>query len=126
MNINIRTISHSAHRYPTVGDWWYEDNGDIEIRVSKMGNWKYECLVAVHELVEILICKHDGVTQKSVDRFDIAFERRRKKGNNEEPGDDPRAPYKFQHGIATGVERILAVLLGVCWKKYEEKIYSLP
>jgi len=129
MNISIKTIPHKDHRYPTVGDWWYNKDGSIEIRISKMDNWRYECLVAVHELVEILICKHCKVTQKKVDKFDIMFEKEREQGlhtDTEEPGDDPDAPYKFQHGIATGVERILAVMLGVCWRAYEQKIYSLP
>ena len=129
MNISIKTIPHKEHRYPTVGDWWYNKDGSIEIRVSKMGNWRYETLVAVHELVEILICKHCKVTQKKVDKFDIQFENEREQGlhsDTEECGDDPDAPYKFQHDIATGVERILAVMLGVCWRKYEQKIYSLP
>ena len=56
----------------------------------------------------------------------MAFEKARKKGNEDEPGDDPRAPYVVQHCIATGVERILAALLGVSWKRYEEAINRLP
>lgn len=128
MNINIKTIPHKEHRYPTVGDWWFEKDGTLQIRVSKLGNWRYEALIVVHELVEVLICKHARVTQKQVDKFDMMFENEREQGlhGDEEPGDDPDAPYKFQHGIATGVERILAVMLGVCWRKYEMAINKLP
>jgi hypothetical protein len=90
-----------------------------------MGSWKYEALVAVHELVEVLQCSYLRISTASVDRFDIEFEKKRKPGNTDEPGDDARAPYRVQHGIATGVERILAALLGVNWNKYEAKINSL-
>lgn len=125
MNICIKTIPHSQHRYETVGDWWFDKSGALQIRVSDMGNWKYEALVAVHELVEVLQCKYLRISTASVDKFDKEFERVRKPGNTDEPGDDSRAPYRVQHGIATGVERILAALLGVDWNKYDAKINSL-
>ena len=41
-------------------------------------------------------------------------------GNLDEPGDCPDAPYKRQHCVATGVERIMAAMLGVDWKAYED------
>lgn len=83
-------------------------------------------LIAVHELVEVLLCKHDGVTQKSVDKFDMAYEKKRKPNDDSEPGDNPKAPYVKQHCIATGVERILAAGLGVSWKEYEDELCALP
>jgi hypothetical protein len=101
-------------------------NVTLNIRVSKLPCWEMEALIAVHELVEVLICRADRVEQKSVDDFDIEFENRRAKGNNDEPGDDPNAPYKKQHCIATGVERILAAALGVNWSDYADEIEKLP
>lgn len=123
--VDIQIIPHSEHRYPTCGDW-FKRGDTLHIRVSKMSDWRYEMLVVVHELVEVLICWHDGVKEKDVDAFDIAFEKKRKPGNNDEPGDDKRAPYKVQHCIATGVERILAACLGVTWNDYAEEIEALP
>jgi len=125
MNVSILIIPHDKHRYETVGDWWWDADGNLQIRVSKMNNWRYEMLVAVHELVEVLLCKHSKVSEQSVTKFDIKFEAARKEGNTDEPGDDSKAPYRSQHGIATGVERILAALLGVDWTKYGAKINSL-
>ena len=125
MKINIHTIPHNLQRYPTVGDWWWENNGDLQIRVSKMSDWRFETLVAVHELVEVLLCKKDRVSQQSVDGFDKAFEAARKPGNVDEPGDDIKAPYRKQHGVASGVERILGALLGVDWNKYADEVESL-
>lgn len=123
--IQIEVINHKDHRYPTCGDW-FERDGVLHIRVSKLSNWRYEFLIAVHELIEVMLCRHDGVTEKQVDRFDIAYEKRRKKGDDSEPGDSPRAPYVKHHCLATGFERILAALLGVKWAVYERELYRLP
>jgi len=125
MNVRIEVIPHKDQRYETVGDWFFEPNGDITIRVSKLANWKREMLVAVHELVEVLLCKSDHVSQKAVDEFDILYEKHRSKGDTSEPGDWPDAPYARQHCIATGIERILAAELKVCWKDYEAEIEAL-
>jgi hypothetical protein len=125
MNVTIKTIPHSKQRYPTCGDWFYDKRGDLHIRVSKMSDWRYELCVAVHELVEVLLCHQVGISQKSVDEFDINFEKKRKPGNVDEPGDDDRAPYRIQHGIASGIERILGTLLGISWNKYAEEVESL-
>jgi hypothetical protein len=125
MKILIQTIPHKQQRLRTSGDWWWERDGSLQIRVSKMSDGRFEVLVAVHELVEVLLCKHDRVSQRSVDRFDIAFERARKAGNVDEPGDDHRAPYRKQHCVATGIERIMAALLGVDWNKYAAEVERL-
>lgn len=126
MKITIETIPHETQRYPTVGDWLFEPNGDLTIKVSELGDWRYNSLVALHELVEVLKCKHDGVGQKEVDAFDIAFEINRKPDDDSEPGDSPDAPYKKQHCLATGIERIMAAELGVDWKTYDDAVMSLP
>lgn len=127
LEVHIKTIPHKKQRYETVGDWWWEKN-TLQMRISDMENWRYEFLVAVHEYIEAMLCKHSGVSQKSVDSFDIKFEKDRLKfkwGNEPEPGNDPRAPYFFQHNIATGIERILATLLGVNWDEYDKTVMSL-
>lgn len=126
MKITIETIPHEKQRYPTVGDWEWIDNESLSIRVSELGDWRYNALVAIHELVEVLKCKHDGVTQESVDKFDIEYEKSRAEDDDSEPGDSPQSPYKEQHCLATGIERILASALGVDWKDYDEVIMALP
>jgi len=128
MNILIRTIPHSKQRYPTVGDWEFSENGDLTITVSEMGNWKYELLVALHELVEVSLCKDRDISQESVDSFDIQFEEERAAGlhtTEEEPGHDPRAPYKDEHVFAEIIERLLAKQLGVDWKTYDKTVTNL-
>ena len=125
MKIVIETIPHNQHRYTTVGDWFYEVDGTLHIKVSKLSDVKREMLIAVHELVEVLTCQFEGVTQAVVDDFDMnKFDYA--SHPDEEPGDSPGAPYKSQHCLATGVERILAVRWGVDWKTYEQELVDLP
>ena len=126
MNINIQTIPNDQHRYSTCGDWWLDNQGNIQIRVSDMGNPDYEALVALHELVEVLLCKKRGITTEQVDAFDKAFEAAREPGNDDEPGDDPKAPYKKEHFFATNIEALTSAELGVDWQTYEAAINALP
>lgn len=127
MNVSIKVIPHHKQRYRTPGDWVLAGN-ELRIFVSKLPDWRHEALIAVHELVEVLICVHKGITQDLVDAFDQNYERERDDGFHEpgdEPGDDPSAPYHFAHSAATGVERVLAVALGVRWKTYEDAVLAL-
>jgi hypothetical protein len=121
MKIFIITQPHSLQRYNTIGDWYTnKTNGEVSIMVSQLGFWRYELLIAVHELVEAFLCMHDGVSEESVDKFDKEFVQR-----DQEPGDSINAPYQKQHCLATGIERILAACLGVKWAEYEEAIERL-
>ena len=111
--IHIETIDHSLQRYDTAGDWQVFEDGGWLISVSKIGNWKYEFLVGLHELVECALCVDNGITQETVDYFNMNF-----KGPGE-PGDDRSCPYYYPHQWASVVERFAAVLLGVHWASYE-------
>jgi len=138
MKIIIETIPHASQRYPTVGDWYRETDGTLHIKVSALSDWRMEALVAVHELVEVLACEHAGITQEQVDNFDTNFEKVRAKQLEAdlpeaqktliaiaEPGDDFAAPYRAQHCLASGIERILAPALGLTWAAYECEIEAL-
>lgn len=122
MKIVIETIPHSQHRYETVGDWWTDEDGTLQIRVSDLGDEKAEQLVAIHELVELLLCKARGVSEQAVDAFDKAFEEDRADGDDSEPGDAVDAPYRDEHCFATAVERMVCAAMGVAWDTYEEMI----
>lgn len=126
MKIQIETIPHEQQRYPTVGDYW-EDSASIEqIRVSEMPDWRYEALVAVHELVEMILTKQRAISEQAITDFDIAFEKSREEGKVlGEPGDDPRAPYQREHFFATNLERLLAAELGVDWFAYDRLVEGL-
>lgn len=124
--ISIDVISADKMRYASAGDWRFEDNGDsLIIEVADLEDWRYNMLVAVHELVEVLICNHTGVTQEEVDQFDMQYEKDRKEGDDSEPGDNSKAPYREEHCLSCGVERILAAVLNVEWNLYEDAIEAL-
>ncbi len=128
MDISIKTIPHAAQRYETVGDWFFDDAGNLKIRVSDVGNPRYEFLVAYHELTEAMLCKERGISEEEVTEFDKQFERERaegKHGDGDEPGDDPRAPYCHEHFIATRMERFMCNQLDVDWGAYEKAIEAL-
>jgi hypothetical protein len=128
MKTNIKVIPHKKQRYPTVGDWWWDKNNTLQIRVSEMSDPLFEQLVAFHELIVAQLCDQAGVTEEEVTAFDKDFERRRevyKWEDDREPGDDPAAPYYQQHQIASAYERLLAVTLGVNWQEYNKEVNAL-
>lgn len=120
MTINSLTIPHKKQRYDTCGDWWYDKKGVLQIRVSDLHNPYYEAALSLHEQTEAILCKKHGVTDKVVCAFDIKYEKNRTLGNEEEPGDDPKAPYQNEHCMATAVERMLIGSLNIKWKTYEK------
>lgn len=89
LKILIETVDHQ--RYPTAGDWQLKPDG-LHILVSRMSDQRYEFLVGMHEAIEAYLCKQAGISQVAVDRFDQAYERRRKPGDDSDPGDDPKRP----------------------------------
>ena len=125
MKIHIETIPHDQQRYPTVGDYWEQD-GVQEIRVSEMMDWRYEVLVAVHELVEMALTRHRKIPEEAISEFDIAFEESREKNLvTGEPGDNPNSPYKAEHFFATNLERLFAAELDVDWFEYDRYVDAL-
>jgi len=125
--IEYKTVPQHDHRYPTVGDYW-ELPDSIQVRVSEMHDRRYEQLVLIHELVEIFVMQHRGIILKESDDFDIMFEKEREEGKHvetDEPGDDPRCPYRKEHRFAENLERMLAIELGVDWFEYGKAVNEL-
>lgn len=122
--IIIEIIPHAEHRYETVGDYFMRD-GELVIRISKMSDWRRQALIAIHELAEIYLLAHAGVSIEAVDKFDMDFEAARPEGNLDEPGDAVNAPYRDQHCFATAVERMMCAAFGISWREYEDEVNSL-
>jgi hypothetical protein len=126
MKINIETIPHDEQRYPTVGDYWDDENGVIQIRVSDMKDWRYEALVIVHEMLEMFLTKHRGILEHEISNFDIEFENTRSDQSVcVEPGDHPQAPHRREHFFATNLERLFAAELDVDWFQYDRDVDAL-
>jgi|SRR5215469_1558713 len=118
----IEAIHHAGQRYNTVGDWWSPYPNRLNIRVSALGNEEYEFLIAVHELVEAMLCRFHSIEERDVDAFDKSFQSH---DDISEPGDDPLAPYHREHAFALSIEKLLAQELGVDWDHYEAALAAL-
>lgn len=125
MKVRIETVPHGAQRYSTVGDWLYDDDGTLVVRVSEGLTREQTACVAIHELVEAVACARFGVAENVVTMFDIAFENARCPNSTDEPGDCPDAPYYFAHQGASAVERVVGYVLGVHWPTYEKAMDAL-
>lgn len=119
--IDIQFIPHLEQRYNTVGDWW-EKSGVLHIRVSNLPHVGSMVAIAVHELIEAWFCMRNGVSEDDVTKFDVHME---KTSPDEEPGDNPAAPYHIQHGLATGVERIIVAASNINWREHEDAMEVL-
>lgn len=125
VQINVKVIPASEQRYPTCGDYWLDESGVWQFRVSRMGNLFYEMLVLIHELTEWAMCQVIGIQEPEIKAFDEMFEEERtagKHGPDVEPGHDPRAPYRHQHRCAEKVERMAAKVFKVDWGTYERVV----
>ncbi len=134
MNITIKSIPHASQRYPTCGDYWLDESGDMQIRVSEEMGPDSCFLVAMHECMEAVVAMRRGVTVKEVDDFDIAYEKAHRVGgtlegdriDESEPGDDPACPVFKEHGMATGIEAILCAEMGIPWSRHNAVVEALP
>ncbi len=126
MNITIKIIPREAHRPEVDGcDWYYDEAGDLQIRISPMSCEAYEHALILHELFEALACRHDGVTQKQVDDFDLAYDKAHPNEPDLGAGDDPEAPYHKQHNLATVVDRLFISSCGLKWADYDSELASI-
>jgi hypothetical protein len=119
VKIIIETIPHEKQRYDTCGDYWTDENGTRQFRISEMGDERYEFLVALHEMVEQELCRLRGVTESSIDDFDMSHP------DLDEPGLDPAAPYHIEHMTATEIEHWMAHEMGVDWEAYDAAVMAL-
>lgn len=119
MRIVIESLPHNQHRYPTVGDYWRDSNGDLQIRVSEMPDHRHMVLVALHELIEVSLCEDRGIPEPEIKAFDEAHL------NADEPGALPDAPYHSEHVFADCIERFVARELRVNQQQYDAAVRGL-
>ena len=126
MDITIKVIPNEQIKERegfTGADWWFDSKDDsIQVRVAKMGDWREEFALAIHEVVEAAFCRYDGIPVSKVDEFD-----RENEGDNHglNAGDMPNAPYRIQHCYATAVERMIAGYMNIWWGRYDERLGKL-
>lgn len=128
MEIHIKTVRYEDMRYPTCGDYFYDEKGVLQILVADMGNEKWETFIALHELCEERLTKWKGIPEQKITEFDISYEKQRMEcldPHNLEPGFDNNAPYRQEHTLSTGIEMMVCAYAGLSWLDYEQAINSL-
>ena len=128
MRINIETTPIEKMRYPSAGDYFYDDMGVLQVRVAEMGNEFYEKMVIIHELIEEALTKKSGISEQEITDFDLYYEERRKMGLvpvYSEPGFDENAPYRKEHTFSTSVEMGMCAISGEDWNLYDKTVNEL-
>jgi hypothetical protein len=129
--IILQSLNQKEIRNDQAGDWMFpEDGTSLPLICSSawMTDWRSELAVAVHEMIEALLCEQHGVTDLQVTQHDAMFEEERTKGLHglyAEAGDDPRAPYRDEHAEATFAERAICAALGLAWGEHERNVEAL-
>lgn len=118
MNITIKVIPHAQQRYDTCGDWQFDAEGNLNIKISDTGDWKTTFLIARHELDEAILCRARGITQEQVDAYDFAHP----EAGGDSFSDNNDAPYSESHNDALAAEWVMSRLLGVDWTEYTAQL----
>lgn len=123
-DVHIQIIEGSdLGRGFTGADWFWDEQGNLQVRVSRLNDWRKEFSLAIHEAVEAALCKHNGVSQEAVDVFDREYEKIH--WTDLDAGDDPDAPYRREHCFASACERMLIAEFGVSWKEYDDDLEAV-
>ena len=117
IGIDVAFINHTSQRYDTAGDY-SELGGWWAIQISKTKDPRHAMLVMVHEIVEMILTKQNGVNWSSIDEFDTIGEGK----DHSDPGTMPSAPYHNEHMLATQIEKKLAKMMGVDWEEYNQAL----
>ncbi len=110
--INIQIIPHGCQRYETYGDYWIDEKGILQIRVSQFDNPDHALRIAIHEVLEAWRCAKRGLDFGEIDKFDLEHI------ESEDPGQLKCAPYHTEHMQSMDIERLLCHQDGVKWEDY--------
>lgn len=115
MRIVLEFVRHDQQRRGEIGDWFFDAAGNLTVRVTDLGDWRYNFLFARHEMDEAMLCMSHGITTEMVDDDD----------DNKSPEDNadsfsgyPNCCYQAQHNDALAAEWVMSRLLDVDWKAY--------
>ena len=122
--IMIEVIPHSQQRLPGSlgGDWQFDAEGNLLVRISDLGDNYFNFLFARHEMDEAILCKHAGITTEMVDADEL----------NAKDTDDPDSftgypgsCYQQQHNDALSMEWMMSRLLEIDWEEYGDAVEAL-
>lgn len=117
--------------YPDIGSWKVNaDNSPAFIGCADTGDDISNAAILLHEFIEVMYCWAHGIKEKAVSEFDQMWFKEQEEGkhrDDEEPGYDPRAPYRDGHLVAERFEREFVTQMGMLWGQHElncESVYS--
>lgn len=115
--------------YPDIGSWkTNSDNSPAFIGCADTGDDISNAAILLHEFIEVMMCWIHGVTEESVSTFDQMWFKERDEGkhsNDDEPGYDPRSPYRDWHIVAERFEREFIQQAGMMWEHHEENCIAI-
>jgi hypothetical protein len=102
-DINIKIIPHGCMRDASqFGDYWVDENGALQIRVSAYADLRDSRDIAIHELLEAWRCAERGVSFAEIDQFDLDHT------DHPDPGLLSTAPYHAEHMLSMDVEYLIS------------------
>ena len=119
-NMLVLTIPIDKQPYPTPAYHHWNSDGTLIILVSGK-NWKYNCCLQEHEMVEAALCIKDRIHLADIIAFDKQWKHIPGSGI-EEPGADPKAPYHKEHMFALDMEHQMSDALGMNWITYNKEM----
>ena len=128
MEIKIKTIPLHQQRYPTIGDYFIDDEGIMHIHITETGNTLHSELVTIHELIEFVLTKAKGIKESDILKHDLWVESEIKKGNyppDAEPGEHPKSPYYNEHMLAELIEKMICKHLDINFTEYNDEIFKV-
>lgn len=120
-SIVIKIIPYSQQIFSTGGYWKEDKEGNVELWISKVKDWRFIVALLFHELIEWAWCKIRGITTEMCDAFDAYYEGLYRQGVvsvDKDPGDDKRCPYYRGHWWGKIFERLVIFILRASWKEY--------
>lgn len=111
--------------YPDIGSWKVNADGSPAfVGAADTGDDISNCAILIHEIVEAMLCWIHGVKEEDVSEFDQMWFKE-DHGIDDEPGYDPRAPYRDWHMVAERVERCFIEQAGMLWKEHQQNCNRL-
>jgi hypothetical protein len=113
-DIHIKFIPKSEMRTGwDYGDYFIDDQGALQVRVSTFQNPDFAFYIAIHEIMEAWrYAKQHGPDFSAIDSFDLAHQ------DSDEPGRLLDAPYHAEHMLSEAIERLLCRQDGYKWSTY--------
>jgi hypothetical protein len=96
------------------GDWYTRNEIDY-VDVAEAKDWRSELAVLVHELIEMEMCHHAGISEADVDFWD-------KICSASDPGSNRYSPYHKEHMACKEIEKLVCKKLGISWKKHLDNL----